>query len=388
MISGLLRWFPGWVRVETEGGYPERLLNDMTAAGMEVWHVHRRVERLDFSCYAAQYRRLRPLARRACVRMRLGQKRGFPFWRHRYRHRKGLLVGAVLYVALLAALSSRVWIIEVEGNSLTPTATVLEQAQRYGVEIGARMKELDIKGMQLYGPDDLPGVAFLTVNPSHCVARIQVTEREPTPQVLDLSQPSDLVAARDGRILQVDARSGYPQVKEGEAVTAGTVLVSGRVETDLGEKLYRSYGEVWAETTRRITVSVPLFQEMLVPAPQGMCQPTITFLCWDFPLYSKRPLQGEWHHQQTHHPLTVRERALPLALTCDYYWPLVTHSTLYTSQQAEEMAREQLAREETAVFLPDSYELLTQTGDVQQGKYVLTATYRCRENIAVEVPLS
>ena len=30
MVSRIMRWFPGWVRVEAEGGYPERLLNAMT----------------------------------------------------------------------------------------------------------------------------------------------------------------------------------------------------------------------------------------------------------------------------------------------------------------------------------------------------------------------
>ena len=31
VLTPVWRWFPGWVRVETEGGYPERLLNGITA---------------------------------------------------------------------------------------------------------------------------------------------------------------------------------------------------------------------------------------------------------------------------------------------------------------------------------------------------------------------
>ena len=41
MVTWLLRWLFGWVRVETEGGYPERLLNGMTASRKTVWHVRR-----------------------------------------------------------------------------------------------------------------------------------------------------------------------------------------------------------------------------------------------------------------------------------------------------------------------------------------------------------
>ena len=234
MVSRMLRWFPGWVRVQTEGGYPERLLNDLAAAGVEVWHIRRHNEGMRFSCRAGDYRYIRPMARRACLRMRLQHKHGFPFWRHRYRYRRGLLVGLALYAVILGVLSSRVWVVEVEGNALTPTAAILEQAEQYGVRLGARVDRLDIKGFQLHGPDALSTVAYITVNPSHCVARIQVTERDPTPQIVDLSRPSDLVAARDGRILQIDSRSGKPLVRVGEAVTAGTVLITGCVETDLG----------------------------------------------------------------------------------------------------------------------------------------------------------
>jgi len=387
MVSRMLRWFPGWVRVETEGGYPERLLNDLAAAGIEVWHIHRRGEEMRFSCRAGDYRQMRPAARRACLRMRMRHKHGFPFWRHRYRHRRGLLVGLALYAVILAVLAPRIWVIQVEGNTATPAAAVLEQAERYGVRLGARMKDLDIKGLQLHGPDMLSTVSFLTVNPNHCVARIQVTERDPTPEVIDLSRPSDLVAARDGRILRVESRSGKPVVKAGEAVTAGTVLITGRVETDLGDKLYRSYGEVWAETNRRVTVSVPLLQIDLVPAGKAVCRPTFSFLCWGFPLYSKTTLQGEMAYYSTAHTLTVGDTALPLGLTCDYYRPLTQRRTVLTTEQARLQAEEKLAQQETALFLPDSFEQLTQTGGVQNGQYVLTATYLCRENIAVEVPL-
>ncbi len=387
MVSRILRWFPGWVRVETEGGYPERLLNDLTAAGVEVWRIRRHNEVMWFSCRAGDYRCIRPMARRACLRMRLQHKHGFPFWRHRYRYRRGLLVGLVLYVAILGALSSRIWVVEVEGNTVTSTAAILEQAEQYGVRLGARTDRLQIKGFQLHGPDALSTVAYITVNPSHCVARIQVTERDPTPQIVDLSQPSDLVAARDGRILQIESRSGKPLVKVGEAVTAGTVLITGCVETDLGEKLYRAYGEVWAETHRRITVSVPLVQMESILSDSMVCRPTFSFLGWDFPLYSKTPLQGEMAHYSTAHTLTVDGTVLPLRLSCDYYVPLSSRRRVLTTEQADDQAQTQLGQQEEALFLPDSYERLTCTGRVQGDMYVLTATYRCRENIAVEVPL-
>lgn len=388
MVSRILRWFYGWVRVSVEGGFPEKLLNQLTHMNIAVWGVRWHREYLRFSCTAADYRRIRPAARQAHVRMRMLHKSGLPFWRHRYRHRKGLLVGLAVYAVILGLLAPRIWVIEVQGTADTPVEDVLQVAAERGVRIGALMSEVNIKDLQLRGNDTLDKVAFITVNPSHCVARIQVTEREPTPEVIDLSQPSDLVAVCDGEIVEMEVRSGQKLVMVGEAVTAGTRLVTGRVDTEMGEKFYRSYGAVWAQTRRRITVSVPLKYSQLVPDGESVCRPVFTLFCWDFPLYSKTPLHQNVAHRRTQHFLTIDGTRLPLGITTDYYLPLAEKPAVRTAKEAEKLAKQQLKQQEKELFLPNDYERQSLTGRVQKGAYVLTATYLCRENIAVEVPLN
>lgn len=387
MVSNWFRWFPGWVRVEAEGGYPERLFNDLADAGIPVWGVHRRDEWVRFCCFAGHYRCLRPLSRRACMRMRVRRKYGLPFWRHRYRHRKGLLLGLVLYALILLMLAPRIWVIEVSGNTATATEDILAVGERWGVRLGARVEDLQIKQLQMHGTGELSTLSFITVNPSHCVARLEVREREAPPEVIDLSYPSDLVAACDGLVLQVESRSGLPLVMEGEAVTAGTVLITGRVPTDLGEKLYRSYGEVWAQTRRRITVTVPLSDTRKVPVGDTLCRPVFSLFCWDFPLYSKSTLQQNIVQKQTKHYLTVGGVVLPLGITTDYYRFVAEKPLLRTTRQAETVAKKRLAEQESRLFLPGNYEKQTQVGKLVGDDYVLTATYLCRENIAVEVPI-
>lgn len=382
-----LQWFPGWVRVEAEGGFPERLLNELTRAGIPVWRVKRRQEWTRFSCLARDYRRLRPVARRACVRLRVRQKHGLPFWAHRYRHRRGLLVAVALYAALLCLLAPRIWVVQVSGNSRIPTEAILEAAEAVGVRLGAPMKEIDIKALQLRGPDALPELAFITVNPRGCVARVEVTERAPTPEILDLSVPSDVVALRDGRILWMEVRSGQRLVLDGEAVSAGTPLITGRVTTDRGEALYRAYGTVWAETRRQVTVSVPLLEVRQIPTRRRILRPTWHFLCWNIPLYSTGPLpEGLWRQTETRW-VTVNGIRLPLGVTRDSYAYAEPQKTVRTPRQAAQMAEQRLQEETKALFGEHPHEELSREGAVQGNQYVLTALYRCEEDIGVEVPL-
>ena len=385
-IFRAFRWFPGWVRVETEGGYPERVLNAIANEELAVWGVRFRDERMRFSCFARDYRLLRHRARRACVRMRVRQKRGLPFWLHRYRHRKGLSVGLVVYALILALLAPRIWVIEVVGNGATPTEEILAVAQDMGVQLGARMDGMQIKQLEIMGLNRLPTLAWISVNPSGCVARVEVTERKPTPQVLDLSHPSDMVAVRDGKIVSVTVVSGQKRVMAGEAVSAGTVLISGRVESELGEQLYRAYGEVWAQTERRITVSVPLTYYPAVPDGFVAVCPTLSFLGWQIPLYAAPPTGEEYQQTERAHFLQANGLTLPLGITNRYYIRTTRPAITRTEEIAAELAKKRLKAQETALFGDGEYEELERTHTVVDGAVTLSVKYRCLENIAAEEP--
>ncbi|MBE6778761.1 MAG: hypothetical protein E7541_05175 [Ruminococcaceae bacterium] len=386
-VSGLFRWFLGWVQVETEGGYPERLLNEVARRQLSVWGVRRRDEWTRFNCLCRDYRYLRRPARRACVRMRVRHKRGLPFLLHRYRHRKGLLVGAALYLAVLLLLSPRIWVIQVEGCTEQEMAAVLTRAEAVGVRVGAPMDSVNIKELEINGTDDLPGLSFMTVNPSGCVARIQVARRKPTPQVLDLSTPSNMVAVRDGVVLSQRVVSGESRVMVGEAVRAGTILIGGCVETERGEQRFRSYGEVYAETSRRITVTVPLAYERVEPTGTSILRPTVTFLFWEIPLYATQATQEESLRYSRRHFLTSRGMTLPLGITCEYDVLLHRFSARRSPEQAKAMAQRELLQRERQLFEEGSYTVTERQEGVKGDAYTLTVDYTCRENIAVEVPL-
>lgn len=389
-MNGLwvLRWFYGWVRVEAEGGFPERFLNRVAQKGIRLWGVRLQEERLRFYCFARDYRALHPCARSACMRMRLRRKRGFPFVVHRYRHHKGLLVGAALYAAVLVALAPRIWVVDVVGCPPEMTQEVLAQTQEMGVRVGARMAEVDIKAVEITALDRLPMLSWITVNPSGSVARVEVSVREKQPEILDLSVPSDMVAVRDGQVLSTRVVSGECRVMVGEGVSVGTVLIGGRVESEeLGVRLYRSYGEVMAQTERCITVTVPLAYERATASAPAVVRPTLTFLSWRLPLYANLPLGDAYFCGEREHFLTSGEMRLPLGITTEYHVPVTYTETRRTEEEARRLAQEKLREREKELFAAIEFTETARQDGIQGEEYRLTATYTCIENIAVEVPL-
>lgn len=387
------KWVPGWVEAQGEGGFPARLLDSAAADGIRVWGVRRQEETTRLCCYARDYRRLRRPAGRACIRLRVHGRHGLPFLLFRYRRRKGLLVAAVLYAAILAVLAPRIWAIQVVGNVKTPTETVLAVAGTAGVHIGARTDRLDIRGLQIFGPDQTDTVAFITVNPAGSVARVEVTERKPTPSVLDLSEPSDLVAVRDGVIVSVDALSGYALVRAGEAVAAGTVLVTGippvpteeeALTTPAIRPVCRAYGTVFAKTTRRLTVTVPLtYRRTVATGFRAFC-PSVRFLCFTVPLFASATPEENALRLESRHFVRAGGLELPLGVNAVWYVRTATQSATRSEDEAAALAQKQLAQQERAVLGDCRH---TETGRktvVRGGQYVLTAIYSCEENIASE----
>ena len=111
-----LRWLFGWVRLTAEGGFPERLLNLAAREEIQLWGICRQGITLTACCRAKDYKRLRQPARKACMRMRVRERHGAPFFLRRYHARAGIAVGLAAYILLLHFFSQRIWAIDVIGN--------------------------------------------------------------------------------------------------------------------------------------------------------------------------------------------------------------------------------------------------------------------------------
>ena len=172
-IIRFLRWLLGWVEFEAEGGFPERLLNLAARGGIPLWDTGRRGVVLTARCFARKYKKLRPIARKAGVRLHVVRRHGVPFFLHRYRARAGLVAGLATYVVLLQILSQQIWVMQVSGNRKVSEADILSVMEELGVHKGGRMKDLDIQALQIEALQKLPDLVWLTVNPEVLAAQVK-----------------------------------------------------------------------------------------------------------------------------------------------------------------------------------------------------------------------
>lgn len=264
MILFLIRWLKGTVTFIIKGVFPERFIYCCQRSGIRVWNIRPKEEGLTAESYASSYKKLRHCAKSSKVKIRMIEKRGAYVWLHRYRKRKGIIIGAALALIIIIFCSSRVWSIKISGCSQELENSVKYQLMQNGVSIGCRKRKLDIKTLQRSIMLEDERIAWIAINLVGSTAFIEVSEAEMPPDLIDPSETvANIVAECDGQIKYLEVYDGQPLVKVGETVTKGDIIVSGIMEDQYGKKQMKyARAKVIARVNEEMRVAVPLKQSI------------------------------------------------------------------------------------------------------------------------------
>ncbi len=374
-----MKW-TGYIRIECEGGFPERFLNEAAARGVELWDISRAEISLFCCCFPTAYRALRSAARAASVRMRVRERHGLCFVLRPFRLRWGLPIGAMVFVLCLQLLASRVWTVHIMGNQRVAEDEIRRTLQPLGVHEGASMKAVDLPTVQLTALQQLPELVWLTVNFEGSTAVVEVKERQATPPMTE-NTPANIVAARDGLIVSVDAVTGEAAVKVGDAVVEGTLLISGVMDSKVGPLLKRAEGRVVARTVRNVTVEVPFVEQVPSLHPHTIVRPCLYVLGFRIPLYTNAQVVGEYTVNTEKKPLKAYGRALPIGLEIERLIFETTETHRRSVQQAKEEAKVRLQAQVAAWGDEVTIENVQYTERETDTGWYLSGVYTCLESI-------
>ncbi len=140
--------------------------------------------------------------------------------------RIGLLVGALVAVALWIIASGRLWHIEISGNERIDDLTIVRTLKDNGISVGSAMK-FDGKKVEniLLKMDDVAAVSARLVGTTLQVNIIESAVITPQPG------SGDIVSLYDAEVTRIVVTSGSATVKIGEKVPFGKILIEG-VEYD------------------------------------------------------------------------------------------------------------------------------------------------------------
>ena len=240
------------------GASPQDCLNLLTQAGIPFWAV----ERADELCYyiSVPYRKEKPvekIAMRAFCTAEHVSGRGVPLLLKKSLRRPALILGMAAAIALCFLLQSRIWVIEVKGNSRVPQEVILRALADLGIEPGENGADYDPQLLKMKMLNAVPELSWIAANRTGGKITVLVTERDLPQEEPEKPQAGNLVASSDGVIVDYSVAEGLRLFQRGEAVTKGQILVSGYEDYGLCMRAVCAAGEIYADTWRQGAVVTP-----------------------------------------------------------------------------------------------------------------------------------
>ena len=340
-------FYKGYVIIQMEGVYPERLASLLEEEGVPLWDL-RRLDGRTLICTlpARDFPRLRRLNRRCRCRIRIRRKGGLPRRIRRLWRRRVPVLGMACTLMLLFWASHRVWFVDVEGCQRMDEGVLLQALAEQGLRPGRDLRKLPLSDLADFVAARYEELAFLELHVDGVILRVRAREALAEGERLDQTQPCDVVSTREGIITKVSAYGGRAQVKVGDRVKKGQLLIAGHVTARDGSMTYttHAYGEVLAAVLYKAQTEAP--QTTVVWAETGREAPYAA-LCW-----------GE---------RTLLERACPFAdgeLAAEEQgirlgpWPLRVCRGVWREKVKEERTLTASERKEAALFEAERMALL------------------------------
>lgn len=328
MLTSFFRYLYGYVRVRLTGYSPERFLNLCKAHEIEIWDLQNNGGYYEMNLSIRDFRRLRPLRRKARAHLLVTERHGLPFFLYQYRNRKMFVVGILLCITFLYVMSLYIWNIHIEGNYSRTTNVILDYLESEHIVHGMRKSQVDCKEIQSMIRIQFPDIIWVSAEIKGTRLIIRIRENmDSLPKEVEAKdeEPRDIVAAREGIITSVLVRKGVSQIQVGDEVEQGQLLISGRIDilNDSGEVANYQYtaadADIYASTSYTYYDEFVLSHEVRHPTGKKwhgvyakVGGKTISLkLRPDFETFSS--LNTEY----------------PLKLTENFYLPLTFGTTLY-----------------------------------------------------------
>lgn len=230
MIEKLLFWIRGYLLCVIKGYSIERFMNLCRTKNISVKKVKKTESGYRFLISLSDYRHIRPIARKTKTIPYIKKRYGLPFLLHRYRKRKGLAIGILLFLGLIYTMSLFIWDISIEGGYKYTKEALLEFLNENQVYTGMPKSEVDCQHMEERIRLKYNDISWVSAEIKGTRLIVRFTETNmPIPKT-KTREPSNIVATKAGIVTSIITRNGTPQVKIGDVVREGDVLVSGVVD--------------------------------------------------------------------------------------------------------------------------------------------------------------
>lgn len=230
-VQPILNYFTGYVKIKVEGLFLERFINICVSKKILLMDIKREKSTIMYANVGiADYKKLKQVARKTKSKIKIQRKKGLPFTIKKYRKRKIFGILFVVILALLIVSSNYIWNIEISGNVKITNQEILQSLEGSGLKVGLSKNDIDINAVISKIRLDREDIAWIGITVKGTNAIVKIKEAAKAPEVIDENKFCNIVANKTGMITKINVQNGTANVKVGDIVEEGDILVNGYLE--------------------------------------------------------------------------------------------------------------------------------------------------------------
>ena len=261
MLSTIISCIKGAYTLKATGRFPERILNIASTSGIYIQNVKRTdCDTITF-CVSKKGGDKLLQSNLEGLELSLVESFGVPVIFSRYKKRVLLFFLPLMFVIVSFVFSLFIWRVEITGGDEALRAQVKKVISENGIKTGAlkyKIDQYDVKKSSILQIDDL---SWLWVDIKGSTAKVKIHKRIPTPPIIKINEPSNVIATHSGVIEKMQVYCGLPLVKEGMTIEKGQVIISGVFESE-NENIPTYYHHATGNVVLRV------FEEKVIVIPK------------------------------------------------------------------------------------------------------------------------
>lgn len=342
-IQILKNYLLGYVRINIEGYFIERLMNLCSNNGIFMWNSKRnKTTLLEANVSIKDFKQIVKLSKQAKCKVNIKQKKGVPFIFNRYRKRKIFFFSLILIIVVIFSLSNFIWNIEVIGNEKINREEIIQTLKNEGLEIGTLKNKVNTKEIINKMRLDRDDLAWVGIDIKGTNAVIKVVEADKKPEIIEEDEYCNIVATKAGIIEKVNAINGTPLVQKGDVIKEGTTIIGGWLEGKYtGIRYVHANGSVQAKVWYTQNEKIELNQVISKKTENEETKYSVRINNFTINFYKTLSKFKKYDTIEQNKKMKLfSDFYLPIEIIKKNNYELVEENIIYTKEQAKQKAEE------------------------------------------------
>ena len=239
----------GYLRISIEGYYIERFINICKKRNITIWNLKRNKNTmLFFNVRIKEFKEVCKIVKQLNCKLKIRSKKGLPFLMYKYKKRKTFAILLIIVVFIIGLSSMYVWNVDIIEENNQELPNIRQDIEEAGIKLGTLKSKINskeiINKIRLKRND----VAWMGIEKKGTNIIVKLVKADQKPEKVDTNEYSNIVSDKTGVITKINAQNGTANVKVGDTINKGDILINGWMEGKYtGIRYVHAKGEIEAK---------------------------------------------------------------------------------------------------------------------------------------------